>query len=136
MVHASTVMVHGQAVVLFGASGSGKSSTALMLMSLGGTLVADDRTVLTREGSQIIARCPETICGRIEARGVGILRAAATGAAPVSLFVDMDQTETERLPQSRDLTVFGLQRPLLHKVERGYFPAALMQYLTHGIDGE
>ena len=136
MVHASTVMVNGHAVVLFGASGSGKSSTALMLMSLGGALVADDRTVLTREATSLIARCPETIRGRIEARGVGIMRAPTIESAPVSLFVDMNQLETERLPQARQVTVFGLQRPLLHKVERGYFPAALMQCLSHGIDGE
>lgn len=136
MVHASTVMVKGQAVVLFGASGSGKSATALEMMALGAVLVTDDRTILTKDGPDIVATCPETIRGKIEARGVGILHAASVDSAPVALFVDMRHVETERLPEPRTLTVFGLQRPLLHKVERGYFPAALMQYLLHGIDGE
>lgn len=136
MVHASTVMVNGQAVVLFGASGSGKSSVALEMMALGAVLVADDRTILTRTDTEIVATCPDTIRGKIEARGVGILCAAAADSAPVALFVEMGQVETERLPPERQVTVFGLQRPLLHNVERAYFPAALMQYLSHGIDGE
>ncbi len=136
MVHASTVLVNGLAVVLFGASGSGKSSAALEMMALGAVLVADDRTILTCTGTEIVATCPDTIRGKIEARGVGILRADAADSAPVALFVDMGQVEAERLQPARHVTVFGLQRPLLHKVERAYFPAALMQYLSHGIDGE
>lgn len=132
-VHASCVVAHGQALVLFGRSGSGKSSLALQLMALGATLIADDRTILTRHGEQIIASCPETIRGRIEARGVGILRAEAANDTPVAAFIDMEHTETRRLPDPRALTVFGLHIPVLQKVEEGYFPAALMQYLSHGI---
>ncbi|MEY8881073.1 HPr kinase/phosphorylase [Donghicola sp. XS_ASV15] len=132
-VHASSVMVHGQALVLFGQSGSGKSGLALQLMALGATLIADDRTILTRHEEQIIASCPKTITGRIEARGVGILRAEVAHDAPVVAFVDMECAETQRLPDPRALTVFGLHIPVLQKVEEGYFPAALMQYLSQGI---
>ncbi|NVO28754.1 serine kinase [Donghicola sp. C2-DW-16] len=136
MVHASTVMAHGSAVVLFGPSGAGKSGLALEMMALGAGLVADDRTILTRDGDRLIATCPDTIRGRIEARGVGILRADAVGSAPVTLFVDMQTPEVDRLPTRRVVTVFGLHIPLLQKVERGYFAAALMQYLSKGLDEE
>ncbi|WP_228028729.1 HPr kinase/phosphorylase [Donghicola mangrovi] len=136
MVHASTVMAHGSAVVLFGPSGAGKSGLALEMMALGARLVADDRTILTRDGDRLIATCPDTIRGRIEARGVGILRADPVGSAPVTLFVDMQTPEVDRLPPRRVVTVFGLHIPLLQKVERGYFAAALMQYLSKGLDEE
>ena len=50
IVHASCVARDGRAVLIRGASGSGKSGLALQLMALGAGLVADDRTRLWREG--------------------------------------------------------------------------------------
>ena len=72
-VHASCVLVQTVGVLIIGASGTGKSALALRLIGLGGKLVADDRTILTYHKNQIIATCPATIKGKIEARGVGII---------------------------------------------------------------
>ena len=66
--HATAVAVDGRAALILGASGAGKSSLALQLMALGAVLVADDRTVVQRDGSHIVADVPDTLRGLIEAR--------------------------------------------------------------------
>lgn len=129
ILHASCV-AHGRGAVLIrGASGSGKSGLALQLMALGAGLVADDRTRLWRQGVQVMADAPDTIRGRIEAREVGILTAPPAGPAPVILIVDMDVLETERLPVRHGATLLGAEIALVRKSELAHFPAAIMTYL-------
>lgn len=132
ILHASTVALDGRAVVIIGRAGAGKSALALQLMSLGAGLVADDRTCLWKDGDTIWADAPETIRGRIEARFVGILYAQATGPARAALWVDLDQEETQRLPDEKTVTVLGVSRPLLHNVQAQHFPAAILHYLKAG----
>ncbi|WP_411911809.1 HPr kinase/phosphorylase [Rhodovulum sulfidophilum] len=132
ILHASTVAHRGRAVLIRGASGAGKSALALQLMALGAELVADDRTILTRTGSGLLASAPEAIRGLIEARRVGLLRAAAVASAPVVLAVDLDTSETERLPPARVTEILGESLPLLRRVDRPYFAAAILQYLIAG----
>lgn len=131
-VHATTVAFAGKAVLIRGASGSGKSALALELMARGALLVADDRTILTPQNGQVIASCPEQIKGRIEARFVGILAADPAPPTPLALVVDMDHTETERLPPVRTVHYAEIPLPLLHKVEKPHFAASILQYLRSG----
>lgn len=135
-VHATCVVAHGRGILITGASGSGKSSLALALLALGGTLVSDDRVILTNQADQLIASAPAPIEGLIEARGIGLLNAEPYGPATVHLVVDLDRTETERLPERHETTLLGHSIPLLHKVESPYFPAALMHYIRAGRQGE
>ena len=133
--HASCVAVAGRAVLILGASGRGKSALALELMARGARLIADDGTILSPgapPASPPMARAPARIRGRIEARFVGILGAECAGPAPVALAVDLDHTETTRLPPRRSLCLLGHDVPLLHKVDAGYFPAAILQYVLSG----
>ncbi|WP_158965401.1 HPr kinase/phosphorylase [Chachezhania sediminis] len=130
--HATTVAFDQGAVLILGASGSGKSGLGLSLMALGARLVADDRTVLTVDGKEIVASAPPTIRGLIEARGVGILNAPVVDRAPVRLVVDLDRTETDRLPPVRHRTVVGQSVPLLHKVDSAHFPSAILHYIAWG----
>ncbi|WP_306113171.1 MULTISPECIES: HPr kinase/phosphorylase [unclassified Roseovarius] len=130
--HATTVAYAGRAALIRGASGSGKSGLALQMIALGGRLIADDRTTLQRRGDILIARCPETIRGRIEARGVGILAAAPAEATRLALVVDMDTEETDRLPDPDMIDILGVPLPLQKKVNLPHFPAALLSYLKHG----
>lgn len=132
ILHASTVALAGRGVLVLGASGRGKSALALELMALGAGLVADDRTEITPRDGALIASCPPAISGRIEARFVGLLAAPAHPPVPLALAVDLDQSETERLPPRRETEIAGVMLPLLHNVEQGYFPAAIRQYLVHG----
>ena len=118
--------------MILGPSGSGKSALALQLMAMGCDLVSDDRTVVTARDGVLIASAPEAIRGRIEARGVGLLTAAAAPSATVVLAVDLRRDETERLPPWRTHRVLDIDLPLLHRVASPHFPAAILQYLKSG----
>lgn len=129
LLHASCVAVDGRGMLILGPSGSGKSALALQLMALGAVLVADDRTEVRLENATLIARCPPTIHGLIEARGVGILRAPALAETTLALAVDLGQTETDRLPPRRSLTLFDYPLDLVFGNRSRHFPSALLCYL-------
>lgn len=104
---ATSVAVDGQAALILGPSGSGKSLLALELIALGAELVSDDRTGLFLEGGVLMARPVESISGLIEARGAGILRVTPAAPARVRLAVDLERPETERLPPRRTVEFLG-----------------------------
>lgn len=134
-IHATCVSIQGRGVLIRGASGSGKSSLALQLMAFGATLVSDDRSCLSRAGKMISADAPPTIKGMIEARGVGILQVPAQGPVPIVLVIDMDQSETDRLPHPHCCTLLGVSLPCLYNAPSPHFAAAILQYLKHSIVG-
>ncbi len=131
-IHASAVALNGRGLLILGPSGSGKSTLALQMMAVGATLVADDRTDLTRDGARVIASCPPQIAGRVEARGVGILTAVPQGPVPIALVVDLGRVEEDRLPQSRSHDVLGIALPLVLGPYRPHLYAALRQLLSGG----
>lgn len=131
-IHGTTISLHGRGLLILGPAGSGKSSLALELMAVGAGLVSDDRTDLRREGDQIIASAPETLAGRIEARGVGILYATASEPVALHLVVDLGQTETQRLPLRHHREVMGVWFPLVLGPYRPQLYAALRQWLLTG----
>lgn len=130
--HASTIVLAGKGLLILGPSGSGKSTLALQLIAAGAELVADDRTDLRRDGAGIRASCPTPLQGRIEARGVGILRAAHASSAIVALAVDLGAEIGDRLPQSQSLELLGVALPLVTSPYRPHLYAALRQLLLHG----
>lgn len=132
IVHGSCVAVDGRGLLILGPSGSGKSSLALRLLSLGAQLVADDRTLLSVEAGRLVARCPGPIAGLIEVRTVGILRAPSLELAELVLVADLGKTETERLPPPRQITILGCGVDLVLQGQNDHFPDALMLYLRHG----
>lgn len=133
VLHATTVAVGDRGLLILGPAGAGKSALALDLMALGASLVADDRTILTRRGAALVATCPPAISGLIEARGIGLLSATPRDSVTLALAVDMGQSENERLPPPREIVLLDRPLPLLHKVATGYFAAALLQYLKGGL---
>ena len=132
ILHASCVALNGRGLLIMGPSGSGKSSLALQVMALGAELVADDRTEVSSDGVTLVARCPATIAGLIEARGVGNLHADPVESALIALVVDLSQLETDRLPPRRRVTLLGCEVDLVLRLQDGHFPQALMLYLAHG----
>ena len=131
-VHASCVAIGDRGLLILGPSGSGKSALALRLMALGAALVADDQTLLTREGDALIARCPPQLSGLIEARFVGLLRATPQEQAEIALVVDLSQHESARLPPRRAVTLCGVMLDLVLPTQSDHFPAALLCYLAGG----
>ncbi len=112
--HATAVAIEGEAVLLRGPPGSGKSDLALRLIDGGAQLVADDQTLLRRAGSRVVASAPPAISGLIEIRGIGILRVDPAEAAPLFLIADLAASGAiERLPEGRCEAVLGVEVPLI-----------------------
>ncbi len=115
--HASAVAIDGRAVLIYGPSGSGKSDLALRLIDRGARLIADDRTVLRREGDGLFAAPPETIAGLIEVRGLGVVAApgaaTASDAFPVALAVRLVAAPAEvvRMPDPQSREIAGVAVP-------------------------
>ncbi len=72
--HGVLLDVYGIGVLLLGESGTGKSETALDLVTRGHRLVADDVVEVVRESDRIvIGRGPTQIRHHMEVRGLGII---------------------------------------------------------------
>jgi serine kinase of HPr protein (carbohydrate metabolism regulator) len=113
LVHGSCVAIEGQAVLLRGASGSGKSDLALRLIDEGAMLVADDQVEIESIGARAVARPPQALAGLIEARGVGIARLDHLASAPLALVVDLVANDAiERLPEPATAQICGIEVPL------------------------
>jgi serine kinase of HPr protein (carbohydrate metabolism regulator) len=121
LVHATCIAFGDRAALLTGPSGSGKSDLALrcMMTPLPGTgsarLVADDQVIVERRGACLIARAPDTIRGRLEVRGLGILEFPHVPEAEIRLVVNLaEASRIERLPDPGKTTdILGVRLPAL-----------------------
>ncbi|HUC46507.1 MAG TPA: aldolase, partial [Hyphomicrobiaceae bacterium] len=98
LVHGTCVALGRTAALLRGPSGAGKSDLALRFLFLARrgpaaleppVLVADDQVWLVCNGERILVRPPETIRGRMEVRGIGIVEVKSLAEADLALVVDL-----------------------------------------------
>ena len=129
ILHASAVSLNDYAVLIRGASGSGKSALALQLMGLGCDLVADDQCQVFDKQGAVWVQAPDSLPALIEARGVGLLPATLKGPAKLALVVDMDVEGDDRLPEPMETQVAGHPVPLINKARGPHFPSAVLLYL-------
>ena len=129
---AGCVALDGRALLIAGQPGAGKSALALDLIALGATLVADDRTLLRRDGAVLRASPPPALAGLIEARGLGLLRLPHVADVAVLALLDLDMPEPDRLPVRRTTGLLGVA---LARILRPCHvqPAALIAVLRHGL---
>jgi HPr kinase/phosphorylase len=124
LVHGTCVALGRTAALLRGPSGSGKSDLALRFLFLARRspaaleppiLVADDQVRLTRDGARLIAKAPETIRGKLEVRGIGIVEVKSLPEAELALVVDLVAlAEVERLPEGDAVaSLLGVALPLV-----------------------
>lgn len=111
--HASCVAIGGRAVLIEGRSGSGKSDLALRLIDRGAVLVSDDQVIVRRDGARALTNPPETIAGKLEVRGLGIVTLPIERDAPLSVIVILVETDIERMPAGSTRTVAGIELPLI-----------------------
>jgi len=133
--HASAVALGEHGVLIHGASGCGKSSLALELLSRGARLIADDGVWVDTTGSVPFLERPDHATDLIESRGVGLLRAGPVcGRAELALVIDLDRPEPERLPPRRMVTAGRSERPLILGLGHPTLSAAVLHMLRHGRD--
>jgi HPr kinase/phosphorylase len=132
LLHANVVAKDGRGLLILGPSGSGKSGLALQLMALGADLVADDQVRVWAEGGRLWGEGPETLRGRIEARGIGILHAKALARAPLMLAVELGVAPVSRLPPRAQFRLHGLDIDLVRTTHGAHVPASLLCYLAQG----
>lgn len=126
-VHATCVAIDGQAVLLIGPPGSGKSDLALRLIDqpgfgLGGPLktarlISDDQVILHKVGLKLTAAAPASIKGLLEVRGLGLVSVPVLESAPLALVACLARGGTfERLPDAEAMsqTYLGITVPLIH----------------------
>lgn len=114
-IHATTVSLDGRGVILRGPSGSGKSDLALRLINEGALLVADDQTILFVESGRLMAQPPAEIAGKMEVRGVGVVKMGPPAIVPVFLLIDMsDPDDVPRMTDFAPVELVGHQIPRIH----------------------
>lgn len=109
------------AAILTGPSGSGKSDLALRFISetpseLDPALVSDDQIWVNAQHGGVIAYPPEAIAGKIEVRGVGIIRLPYCKQANVKLLIKLVEKQfVPRMPPSPLPTerLCGFEVPIL-----------------------
>lgn len=121
--HGTAVALGTAAALIFGPSGSGKSDLALRCLAAAPStlipetpvLVADDRVYIERVGDRLRVSAPETILGKLEVRGLGIIAVPFRPSAGLVLAVELAAPgDVDRLPDpplERDF--LGLRLPLL-----------------------
>lgn len=89
-------------VLIFGKSGSGKSSLALAAIEAcpwrRTAIVADDAVVLKAQGKRLFARAPGPIAGLVEARGFGPAPVRSVPEILLLFAVDLDAAPA-RMPE-------------------------------------
>lgn len=124
----TTQLVHAGALSLFaaqrwcgvlisGASGAGKSDLALRGLAAGFSLVADDYSdvfLSWDEGRpRLYAAPPETLKGRMEVRGLGIVSRPYRPLTVIELIIHLQDDPPERLPGAEVIPVLGINVPAL-----------------------
>lgn len=109
---ATAVAIGGRAILIEGASGSGKSSLALALIDRGASLVGDDGVLLGDIGGVLWAFPHPNTQGLIEIRNVGIARMPSV-PAPVALAVTLAEDAPRYIEEAGTRLIEGVAIPAL-----------------------
>jgi serine kinase of HPr protein (carbohydrate metabolism regulator) len=123
LVHGTCVALGKRAALLRGGSGAGKSDLALRFLVLPGDgekrpmLVADDQVwIKAGQKGEVLVSPPDTLAGKIEVRGLGILDVPIVAEARLVLVCDLvTSDEVPRMPNEpwESTTIAGFELPVL-----------------------
>jgi HPr kinase/phosphorylase len=121
--HGTAIAIGDSAVLITGKSGAGKSDLALRCLATAPSqlipvpvhLVADDRVLISAVDGRVRAKAPDSIAGKLEVRGLGIIDVPYLNSADIVLIVELVASgAVERLPDPpRRREVLGHSLPLL-----------------------
>ncbi len=118
VLHASSISLNNQGILITGQPGTGKSTLALQLIDRGAILISDDQTIIMCEGDQLTLSPPPAIQGLIEVRGIGICEFPFQEDVPFKLCVELcADTPLERLPDPLFVEYHGVKVPLLKLIK-------------------
>ena len=109
--HATCVDINGSGVLIIGRSGSGKSSLAINLLALGAKLVADDQCEIVKNNNRFCVSKPASLPKSIEIRVIGLVSVPMVVETSLDWGVDIDEAETERMPDLRFTKIDGYRVP-------------------------
>ncbi|NIJ20150.1 serine kinase of HPr protein (carbohydrate metabolism regulator) [Sphingomonas naasensis] len=112
-VHGACVAIGGQAVLIEGRSGEGKSDLALRLIDRGAVLVADSQVICQRQDGKLLASAPTHLAGRIEVRGLGIIEMPSVERIPVDLLIVILDAPPRFPEDTRTRRIAGVDVPVL-----------------------
>ena len=112
LVAGTAVVVGNHAALILGSSGTGKSQTAIKMISLGASLIGDDQVYAEKHLEKVILTPVEKTLGKIEARNFGIIEVPYQSEGELLVVLDLNQIETQRFPQKRVHKIFDLEFPL------------------------
>ncbi|MBU0555464.1 MAG: HPr kinase/phosphatase C-terminal domain-containing protein [Alphaproteobacteria bacterium] len=121
-IHATSVAINGQGVVIIGPSGSGKSDLALRLIDRGAVLISDDYTRASNRDGLLLLDAPENIAGKMEIRHLGIVETPHVGGVVARLAIRLDEAPPRMPDSSSIICLAGIDLPLI--VLAGLEPSA------------
>jgi len=127
--HCTCITINKTGIMIEGASGTGKTSLALGVMEAAqnrgveAKLVCDDQAMITARDNALWARVPESIVGKVELHGFGIVDVTHIEQCRIDLVCKLvDQDKITRLPQRRECTLLGvgieyIEAPAQHEAQ-------------------
>jgi serine kinase of HPr protein (carbohydrate metabolism regulator) len=110
---ATAVAIKGQALVIEGPPGSGKSSLALALLDRGAVLIGDDGIALRQHATQLLASPAPATAGLIEVRNVGLFTVETAAAVPIALVLRLDPHAPRYVEAAEQVELAGTILPLI-----------------------
>ena len=110
-IHSTSVVIEDLGLLIIGQSGSGKSDLALRLIDSGATLVSDDLTICKKIGDYLYLYPHSKTKGLLEVREIGIMTVPYVENIKLTLVVELEEEEFERIPEMMSCSILGMKFP-------------------------